>query len=80
MAFDLMTPDEDKAAASQGWGLHHVFDLDTSKWVIRVLSQGLSEPHNHSEGASLHVVNLARQGQPVAQKALKLLMHGVPKK
>ena len=78
--FDLMTTEEDKVAASQGWGLHHVYDLDTSAWVIKVLSQGLNPPHNNSDGAGIHVVALARAGQPVAQKALKLLMHGVPKK
>lgn len=80
MAHDLLTADEDKIAATQGWGIFHVYDQGVSQWVIRILSLGLQPPHNHSEAAGVHVVGLARSGQPVAQKALKILMHGVPKK
>ena len=77
--FDLLTTEEDKIAASQGWAICHVYDLEVTQWVIRILSLGLQPPQNNSEGAGAHVVNLARMGQPVAQKALKLLMHGAPK-
>lgn len=78
--FDLLTTDEDKLAASQGWGLHHVYDMNVSQWVIRVLPVAFQDPLPHAEAAGAYVVNLARQGQPVALKALRFLMHGVPKK
>ena len=78
--YDLLTIEEDKVAASQGWGIFHVYDQDVRQWVIRILSMGLQPPHNHSEGAAQHVVGLARMGQPVAQRALQIYSHGVPKK
>lgn len=68
---DLLTVEEDKVAAAQGWGIFHVYDHP--RWGIRILSQGLMPPHNNSEAAGAHVVALARSGQPTAQKALKLL-------
>ena len=63
---DLMTPEEDKAAAAQGWALCHVYELEAQKWVVRVLPAG----------AASVVVNLAKEGNSLAVKALRLVMHG----
>lgn len=65
---DLLTVEEDAEAAKAGWELRHVYDLDTSRWRIMVLA----EPHAEF-GAQL-VIDQARAGSRVAQKALQLLM------
>lgn len=65
----LLTDEEDKAAAAQGWGLFHVYDLAVTQWVIRVLPAE----------ASPNVVNLAKTGDRLAVKALRILMHGPQK-
>lgn len=65
---ELLTIDEDKAAAAQGWSLNHVFDLELDKWRVMVLG------HPSAEIAGQAVVHLARQGSPLAQKALGLIM------
>jgi hypothetical protein len=76
--FDLLSIEEDKLAAAQGWGVFYVYDLSIAKYSVRILA--LSLPHPHSEAAGIFVVGRARFGDPLAQKALKLLMHGAPKK
>lgn len=63
---DLLTKDERAAAANLGWDVHHVYELETRKWGIRILP-------TTSLG---HVINLAKLGNPLATKALKLVMHG----
>ena len=62
----LLSKEEDALAASQGWGLHHVYDMDVSQWVIRVLPAPVQT----------NVINAARQGNPLAIKALRLMTHG----
>ena len=66
--FDLMTADEDKIAALQGCSLEHVYDLETDKWRVMVL--GLPS----AEATGQAVVNRARMGDTLAQKALSLIM------
>lgn len=65
----LLTDLEDKTAATQGWGLYHVYDLAVSQWVIRVLPAE----------AAPNVTNLARAGDALAIKTLRILMHGPQK-
>lgn len=77
---DLLSIEEDKAAAKQGWGLHHVYDQDVDQWVVRVLPITFRPPLPDAKTAGAYVVNLARSGDGLAQKALQILMHGVPKK
>lgn len=67
--FDLLSAEEDKAAAAQGWGIHHVYELEAQKWVVRVLPV---------EAAPV-VVNLAKAGDRLALKALRILTHGPQK-
>lgn len=64
MSNDLLTPAESAEAAAQGWGIHHVFDLATSSWSIRILP---------TDKVTL-VVNLARSANATALKALRLLV------
>lgn len=65
---DLMTPDEDKAAALQGWSLEHVYDMEADRWRVMVLGQP------SAEAAGEAVVSRARMGDTLAQKALGLIM------
>ena len=62
---DLLTIEEDKIAAAQGWGLYHVYDMVVNQWVIRILP---------AEAATA-VVALARNNQPLPLKALRLMTH-----
>lgn len=66
---DLLTIEEDKAAAAQGWGVYHIYDMAVDQWVIRVLPVG----------AQPNVVIQAKAGNPLAVKALRILMHGPQK-
>ncbi len=65
---DLLTIEEDKLAASQGWSLNYVYDLDTQKVRVMVLSSPSAEMGGQ------YVVAQARQGSALAQKALGLVM------
>ncbi len=65
---DLLTIEEDKAAAAQGWQLCHVWDLETCKNRVMVLASP------SAEAAGQFVVNQARMGNALAQKALSLIM------
>lgn len=63
---DLLTKDERAIATKLGWDVHHVFDLETQKWCVRIL------PTTSLGG----VIHLAKTGNPLATKALRLVMHG----
>lgn len=67
---DLLTVEETAQAAAQGWGLHHVYDLDTKLWRVMVLASP------SAEAGSQFVVAQAKAGSPLAQKALRLVMAG----
>lgn len=67
--FDLLTIEEDAVAAVQGWSLAHVYDLETKRWRIMTLGSP------HAEAAGQFVVNRARSGDALAQKALGLVMN-----
>lgn len=64
---ELLTPDEDVLALSQGWSLSHVYDLESSKWRVQVYGTPSSEM------AGAFVVNQARAGNQLAIKALRLV-------
>lgn len=67
--FDLLTIEEDAAAAAQGWTLNHVYDLEAARWRVMTLGSP------HAEAAGQFVVNRARMGDALAQKALGLVMN-----
>lgn len=71
---DLLTAEEDAAAAQDGWGLHDVYDLSAQRWRVMVLGTP------NAETASRRVVERARQGSAIAIKALRLVVKGVPAK
>ena len=60
---DLLSIEEDKQAAAQGWGLHHVYDMAVNQWGIRILPAE----------AATQVVNMARAGQALPLKAIRLM-------
>lgn len=66
---DLLTIEEDKLAAAQGWALCHVYDMAVDQWVIRVLPVT----------AQPNIIILAKAGDSLAVKALRILMHGPQK-
>lgn len=75
--FDLLTEEEDRIAASQGWGLHYVHDQQRRVWRIQILPISFSPPLTSAETAVKHVIKLARtQSQPHAMKALRLMATG----
>ncbi len=63
---DLLTKEESLVASALGWGLHHVYELEAKRWGIRILPADRAQV----------VVNLAKQGNPLALKALRLTVHG----
>ena len=66
---ELLNVEESAVAATQGWGLFHVYDLKTSRWKVQAL--GLQVPAAPETGTL--IVGLARQGMPVAIRALQLI-------
>lgn len=65
---ELLTAEEDAQAAVQGWSLEYVFDLASSKWRVMVLGAP------SAEAAGRFVIDQARSGSPLAQKALGIVM------
>ena len=66
---ELLTTEERAEAAAQGWGLFHVYDPKASRWRVQAL--GLQTPAAPETGAL--IVGLARQGMPLAIRALQLI-------
>ena len=67
---DLLSTEESVVAAAQGWALHHVYDLNSSRWKVQAL--GIKTPAGPETWALL--VGLARQGAQPATRALQLIM------
>ena len=67
--YDLLSKEEDVVAASQGWQLSHVYDLEVNAWRVMVLGMP------SAVAASLSVVERARNGSPLALKALRTVMN-----
>jgi hypothetical protein len=67
-----LTTEERAAAAAQGWGLFHVFDLARGRWNLAVLPPRFG-PGMHAERTLRAVIEQARNNHPVALKALRLI-------
>lgn len=67
---DLLTAEETAVAASQGWGLFHVYEPTSKKWVVQAL--GLQAPAGPETNALL--IQLARHREQPATRALQLIM------
>jgi len=63
--YELLSETETAFAAQQGWGLHHVLDGET--WRVMILG------NPSAEKAGAFVINQARAGNGLAQKALQLI-------
>ena len=68
--YDLLTVEEDKAAALLGWAVQYVFDLQRKKWTVQIFPGELGTA----------VVNMARQGDALAIKTLRLVANPVIRK
>lgn len=79
--YDLLSPTEVEIARSQGWGLHHVYDSAAKQWVVRIMPASFNPKISNVETAMQHVVGIAKSGDALAIKALRLMVHGpVPRK
>ena len=67
---DLLNAEETAVAASQGWGLFHVYEPAVKKWTVQAL--GLKAPAGPETSALL--VGLARNREQPATRALQLIM------
>ena len=67
--FDLLTIEEDQAAAALGWSLEYVYDIKTKRWSVQIFPVAMTT----------NVVGLARTGHPLAIKALRLMATPVTK-
>lgn len=71
---DLLTIEEDEQAAKQGWLLSHVFDQSTSRWLVEILPTRSNEKVKSARLMQTIVLNLARNKDPVALRAMSLVM------
>lgn len=67
-----LTAIEAQHAAGQGWGLFHIYDQALSRWSLAVMS--LDHPATSAQDTAGAVYELARQRDPVAIRALRLIM------
>ncbi|NQW81317.1 MAG: hypothetical protein HQ445_09105 [Polaromonas sp.] len=75
MSFELLNAHEAAEAAALGWALHHVYDLRLGRWSVAVLpARPGIEPLTSAAHAGAFVVGLARSGNALAVKALRLVM------
>jgi hypothetical protein len=65
--YDLLTPEEDTAAALRGWQLSYVYDMRPNKWIVMVVPPT----------AARSVLDAARQMCPLSLKAVRLAMQPV---
>ena len=72
--FDLLSVEEDQAAAAHGWQLCLVYDLATSRWLNQVLPYDVR--FTGAAHASAAVIEQAKSGSALALKALRLVMQG----
>jgi hypothetical protein len=71
---ELLDTKEAMQAAEQGWALQHVFD--GVRWIVQALPLRFGAVFPHAEAAGAYVVRMARLGNPLAIKALRIIMQG----
>jgi hypothetical protein len=72
MSIDDLTTQEQAEAATQNWGLFHVYDSDKTRWVRTVLPIRFG-PGIGAQQALNHVVAQAKFNNPLSIKALRLI-------
>lgn len=65
---DWLSDEEVAIAASQGWTLAKIYDLTSNKWYVQIYGMP------SCDAVAQLVVNRARNGDALAQKALRLVM------
>ena len=78
--YDLLTIEEDKQAAAGGWSLEYVYDTKTSRWVVQILPRSFMKPFHFADAMAARVVGMARMGDPLSIKALRLMAAPVTRK
>jgi hypothetical protein len=73
--YDLLTAKEDDTAAEQGWCLEYVYDTDAQRWVVEILPKEFT-PGASARTMALMVIQQARMGNVLSQRALSLVMRG----
>lgn len=68
----LLTAEETAAAKNEGWGLFHLYELDTKRWVITALALG-EQPK--TEMVLQYILAKARERSPLHTKAAQLMFH-----
>lgn len=72
----MLTPYETETARSQGWLLADVFDPRSKKLRPQILPITFKPPFSRAEQATLFVVRRARENDPLALKAVRLIVQG----
>jgi hypothetical protein len=68
---DLLTRQEAEAAASMGWGLYDVYDVDRRTVLVMVLPTPFAEGKS-AKRALEAVTTMAQRGHALCQKALRI--------
>ena len=77
---DLLTVEEDKQAAAEGWRVGYVYDLKTDRWTVQIFPLAFVKPFAFADAMAAHVVGLARMGHPIALKAVRFVANPVTRK
>lgn len=73
--FDLLTTEEDEAAAKQGWQLTYVFDPRTKRTAPEILPSWTHPKVKTKDVATRVAVAMAHgKNDPVAKRAVQLVM------
>lgn len=78
--YDLLTIEEDQEAAASGWSLEYVYDIKSGRWVVQILPLLFIKPFHYADAMATQVVGMARLGNPLALKALRLVAAPVTRK
>lgn len=67
-----LTREEKAQAATQGWGLYHVYDAVSCRWHLGVLPTEFTASKGAAQ-ALQHVVSMAKTNNQLCIKALRLM-------
>lgn len=73
---DLMQDHEIAEARRQGWLVAQVFDTRTLRLAPQILPISFGEPFKHARAATAWVATRARGNDPLALKALRIVVQG----
>lgn len=71
---DLLTPVEAQHAAKSGWQLAHIADGRTGRLSVQILPLQFGGKFPNCEAVARHVIAVAQYGDPVARRALALVV------